>query len=97
MGSGGGGEEGEGGGAGEEKAMNSLDSLKHKCKNLSDRHHLLNMKICPEKTSRRKKRYLPKSSLPHHSILIYRIGTTSPDKIKYRISVTNDVSHPLIS
>ena len=61
--------------AGEEKAMNSLDSLKHKCKNLSDRHHLLNMKICPEKTSRRKKRYLVKSSLPHHSILIYHIGT----------------------
>ena len=54
----------------EEKAMNSLDSLERICKNLSDHHHLSNMRTCPEMTLHHKKRYLVKYLLPCHSTLI---------------------------
>ena len=58
----------------EEEAMNISDSPKCRCKNLSDRHHLSNTKICPEMLSRHKTHYPVKFSLQYHSNPLYRIG-----------------------
>ena len=74
MGIGGGGEGGEGGGGEGGGGDEYFDSPKCRCKNLSDRHHLSNTKICPEMLSRHKTHYPVKFSLQYHSNPLYRIG-----------------------